>query len=228
MVTAPRLPSCCCTAAAAAGGGLDERWGKRLAAWGYVTLTVDRFGPRGITNACTGVPPIDAVRRLSRAEFPGCDSRRSIPSASPCSDFRKAAMLALLSVERGQIERTSSEQIPRGDRVLSALPRPEGQHDRADADPDRRARRLDAGRGVPQPRRGPRRLGNLAQKGKGVSDQADRLSRRLSRFRRAELEDARENARTSSRIQPGGAGSIDRRACAKFLDATIGGKEKQP
>ena len=27
---------------------LDERWGKKIAAWGYVTLTVDSFGPRGM------------------------------------------------------------------------------------------------------------------------------------------------------------------------------------
>ena len=38
--------------------GLDERWGKRLAEWGYVTLTVDRFGTRGIKHTCTsGLPP---------------------------------------------------------------------------------------------------------------------------------------------------------------------------
>ena len=50
--------------------GLDERWGKRLAEWGYVTLTVDRFGTRGITSACTATAAIDPARRLSRAEFP--------------------------------------------------------------------------------------------------------------------------------------------------------------
>ena len=27
---------------------LDERWGKRIASWGYVALTVDSFGPRGL------------------------------------------------------------------------------------------------------------------------------------------------------------------------------------
>src|SRR5690242_10992116 len=38
--------------------GIDERWGKRLAEWGYVALTIDRFGTRGITSACTGgLPP---------------------------------------------------------------------------------------------------------------------------------------------------------------------------
>ena len=32
---------------------LDERWGKQIAPWGYVTLTVDSFGPRGIDNTCS-------------------------------------------------------------------------------------------------------------------------------------------------------------------------------
>jgi dienelactone hydrolase len=37
--------------------GLDRNWGTRLWSWGYVTLTVDSFTPRGITNSChTGAP----------------------------------------------------------------------------------------------------------------------------------------------------------------------------
>ena len=39
--------------------GIDERWGKRLAAWGYVTLTVDRFGTRGIRKRLHEQPPPD-------------------------------------------------------------------------------------------------------------------------------------------------------------------------
>ena len=35
---------------------LDQRWGKRVASWGYVTLTVDGFGPRGLKNTCGGAP----------------------------------------------------------------------------------------------------------------------------------------------------------------------------
>ena len=47
--------------------GIDQRWGKLLAEWGYVTLAIDRFGTRGITHACTGaVPP------STRA--PGCSA----------------------------------------------------------------------------------------------------------------------------------------------------------
>src|SRR5689334_12609078 len=32
---------------------IDERWGKRIAAWDYVTLAVDSFGPRGISDTCS-------------------------------------------------------------------------------------------------------------------------------------------------------------------------------
>src|SRR4051794_23566730 len=50
-------------------GRLDERWGKRIASWGYVTLTVDSFGPRGIKDTCNGGAPValafDAYRALS-------------------------------------------------------------------------------------------------------------------------------------------------------------------
>lgn len=33
---------------------LDENWGTRIAAWGYVALTVDSFGSRGLKNTCSG------------------------------------------------------------------------------------------------------------------------------------------------------------------------------
>lgn len=95
------------------GGGwraLDERWGKRLAEWGYVTLTVDRFGTRGITSACTGVPPAtlyDAYRALN---FLAGQSSVDLSRVAVVG-FSQGAMLALLSVERGQIERTSSEKF---------------------------------------------------------------------------------------------------------------------
>ena len=39
-------------------GRLDERWGKRIASWGYVTLTVDSFGPRGLKNCGDSYPMI--------------------------------------------------------------------------------------------------------------------------------------------------------------------------
>src|SRR6201998_1405502 len=46
---------------------LDERWGRQIAPWGYVTLTVDSFEPRGIHNTCNGATAelaFDAYRGL--------------------------------------------------------------------------------------------------------------------------------------------------------------------
>jgi hypothetical protein len=46
-------------AAAATGDHIiDERWGTRIASWGYATLSVDSFGPRGIKNL-RAQPPND-------------------------------------------------------------------------------------------------------------------------------------------------------------------------
>src|SRR5207245_7703734 len=39
--------------------GIDSRWGVRLVEWGYVALSVDSFGPRGIKTVC-GYPTSDS------------------------------------------------------------------------------------------------------------------------------------------------------------------------
>jgi dienelactone hydrolase len=96
------------------GGGwrdLDSRWGPRLAAWGYVTLTIDRFGTRGIQSSCTsGAPPAtahDAYRALSFLA-----GHRSVdPNRVAVIGFSQGAWLALLSVERGGIERNAKEKF---------------------------------------------------------------------------------------------------------------------
>ncbi|WFU17860.1 alpha/beta fold hydrolase [Bradyrhizobium sp. CB3481] len=91
--------------------GIDARWGKRLAEWGYVTLAIDRFGTRGITNACTGAMPpstlLDAYRALNfLAEQSSVD-----PSRVAVVGFSQGGMLALLSVERGELERSSEQKF---------------------------------------------------------------------------------------------------------------------
>jgi dienelactone hydrolase len=95
------------------GGGwrnIDERWGKLLAEWGYVTLTVDSFGTRGITSACTGPPPptlYDAYRALNFIV-----GQSSVdPSSVAVIGFSQGAMLALHAVERGAIELSSKEKF---------------------------------------------------------------------------------------------------------------------
>jgi dienelactone hydrolase len=92
-------------------GRLDERWGKRIASWGYVTLTVDSFGPRGLQNTCSSGAPIalafDAYRALNfLVRQPFVDPARVVALG-----FSQGGWLALTSVERGAIERTSQNKF---------------------------------------------------------------------------------------------------------------------
>jgi dienelactone hydrolase len=89
---------------------LDERWGKRIASWGYVTLTVDSFGPRGIKNCDDSAPldlAMDAYRALTflvRAPFVD-------PARIAVLGFAQGGRVALMSVERGAIEQTSPNKF---------------------------------------------------------------------------------------------------------------------
>jgi dienelactone hydrolase len=89
---------------------LDERWGKRIASWGYVTLTVDSFGPRGIKN-CDDSTPLDlatdayrALNFLVRAPFVD-------PDRIAVLGFAQGGRVALMSVEHGAIEQTSPNKF---------------------------------------------------------------------------------------------------------------------
>jgi dienelactone hydrolase len=91
--------------------GIDERWGKRLADWGYVTLTIDRFGTRGITSACTGGLPPSTLHDAYRAlDFLAGQSSVD-PTRVAVIGFSQGGLLALLSTERGEIERRSKEKF---------------------------------------------------------------------------------------------------------------------
>lgn len=90
---------------------LDERWGKRIVAWGYATLTVDSFGPRGLTNTCGGGAPVatafDAYRALDfLVQQPSID-----PARVAVIGFSQGGWLALTSIERGAIERSSKAKF---------------------------------------------------------------------------------------------------------------------
>jgi dienelactone hydrolase len=90
---------------------LDERWGRTIASWGYVTLTVDSFGPRGIKNTCNSGAPVDlgfdayrALNFLVRQPFVD-------PARVAVLGFSQGAWLALASVEHGAIEKTSKNKF---------------------------------------------------------------------------------------------------------------------
>jgi dienelactone hydrolase len=90
---------------------LDQRWGMLIASWGYVTLTVDSFGPRGIKNSCGGGAPVDMAFDAYRAlnflvQQPFVDSARVAALG-----FSQGGWLALTSVERGIIEQISPNKF---------------------------------------------------------------------------------------------------------------------
>jgi dienelactone hydrolase len=90
---------------------LDERWGKSIASWGYVTLAVDSFGPRGLENTCGGGAPVeiafDAYRALDfLVKQPFVD-----PGRVAVLGFSQGGRLALASVEHGSLEQTSASKF---------------------------------------------------------------------------------------------------------------------
>ncbi|SDS93674.1 dienelactone hydrolase family protein [Bradyrhizobium canariense] len=90
---------------------LDERWGKRIASWGYVTLTVDSFGPRGIKNTCSSGAPVDLAFDAYRAlnflvRQPFVD-----PARVAAIGFSQGGWLTLTSVEHGIIEQTTPDKF---------------------------------------------------------------------------------------------------------------------
>jgi dienelactone hydrolase len=90
---------------------LDERWAKRIASWGYVTLTVDSFGPRGLANTCTSGAPVDLVHDAYRAlDFlvrkPFVD-----PTRVAALGFSQGGWLTLTSVEHGTVEKLARHKF---------------------------------------------------------------------------------------------------------------------
>jgi dienelactone hydrolase len=90
---------------------LDERWARLIAAWGYVTLTLDSFRPRGLQNTCAGGATVDMARDAYRAldflvKQPFVD-----PTRVAALGFSQGGWLALFSVERGIVERISSNKF---------------------------------------------------------------------------------------------------------------------
>lgn len=91
---------------------LDQLWGTRIAGWGYATLTIDRFGPRGLKNTCLpGRAPkdmaFDAYQALNfLAQQPFIDAMRIAAVG-----FSQGGWLSLSSVERGTVEQVSRNKF---------------------------------------------------------------------------------------------------------------------
>ena len=91
---------------------IDERWGKRIASWGYAALSVDSFGPRGIKTTCRDSSistdfGADAYRALDfLAQQPPVD-----PARVAAVGFAMGGFFVLSSVERGIAEQASSNKF---------------------------------------------------------------------------------------------------------------------
>jgi dienelactone hydrolase len=85
---------------------LDERWGRVVASWGYVTLTVDSSLNSNCRNAAVELAQ-DAYRALNfLVRNPAVD-----PSRVAALGFSQGGWLAMSSVERGAIEQTAPHKF---------------------------------------------------------------------------------------------------------------------
>jgi len=90
---------------------LDERWGRQIAPWGYVTLTVDSFGPRGIDNTCGNGTPADMAFDAYRALDFLVHQHAVDPDRVAVLGFSQGGWLALSSVEQGVVEHSSANKF---------------------------------------------------------------------------------------------------------------------
>ena len=91
---------------------LDEHWGAKISSWGYVTLTIDSFGPRGIKNCERGGAiysdlASDAYRGLNFL----IQKRFIDPKRAAVVGFGAGAWQTLSAVERGAIEQASGSKF---------------------------------------------------------------------------------------------------------------------
>lgn len=90
---------------------LDERWGRQIAPWGYVTLTVDSFGPRGIDNTCSSGSPAEMAFDAYRALDFLVREHSVDPARVAVLGFSQGGWLALSSVEHGVVEHSSRNKF---------------------------------------------------------------------------------------------------------------------
>jgi dienelactone hydrolase len=92
---------------------LDEDWGARISSWGYVTLTLDGFGPRGITHC--GQSDTSDRSELAFDAYRGLNFliQKSFVDSKHVAvvGFAWGAWEALAAVERGAIEQASAHKF---------------------------------------------------------------------------------------------------------------------
>jgi dienelactone hydrolase len=93
-------------------GLADEDWGARLSSWGYVTLTLDGFGPRRINHCGHG---LDENPDLVRDAYRGLNfliaQNLVDPKRVAIAGFAWGAMQTLAAVEHGEIEQAAEHKF---------------------------------------------------------------------------------------------------------------------
>jgi len=89
---------------------IDERWGKRIAAWGYATLSVDSFGPRGI-KSCRDSASSDFSADTYRALHFLAQHPSINPARIAAVGFSWGGLSVLAAVEHGAIEQASPDKF---------------------------------------------------------------------------------------------------------------------
>ena len=87
-------------------GVADERWGQRIASWGYAVLSVDSLGPRGL-KTCEGRAPNDSAEDAYRALNFLVGDPLVYPDRVAVIGFANGGRVALMSVERGYLIQAS-------------------------------------------------------------------------------------------------------------------------
>ena len=90
---------------------IDQNWGVTVSSWGYVTLAMDSFGPRGLKNTCRGSRPDDIFSDAYRALNYLVVQPFVDPKRVAVVGFSQGGWLTLWSVERGGIEKASENKF---------------------------------------------------------------------------------------------------------------------
>jgi dienelactone hydrolase len=92
---------------------VDENWGARISSWGYVTLTIDGFGPRGIKHCGNGADAdsvdlvFDGYRGLNFLIQKGFVDSKRIAIVG----FGAGAWQTFSAIERGATERAADHKF---------------------------------------------------------------------------------------------------------------------
>lgn len=90
---------------------IDQNWGVTVSSWGYVTLSMDSFGSRGLKNTCRGGRPDDLFSDAYRALNYLVQQPFADPKRVAVVGFSQGGWLTLWSAERGGIEKASENKF---------------------------------------------------------------------------------------------------------------------